>query len=257
MIDEVRKSIYSLFDKKGIAGRHLAAISFAVNINESIIDTNNSQRIFIPDLSAFGLDESDSEQIVIDYVYDTTNVKLSSVNQLMRMRSLNGKPFFFLLNEHDRNDIRYCLASGKVPGSIIFREYDNIESLGNIEEIDGDLGFSESNIKDLGKLKKITGSFWIAQSGKSIYTLLNSLDNLEYVGRDLNIKNSQIMSLGNLKYVGGTLNLRLTQISRLQNLEFIGGNLFLPKKLKGNIDTSKIIIEGKIKYFNDATKTIV
>ncbi|MCC6371962.1 MAG: hypothetical protein IT236_13240 [Bacteroidia bacterium] len=167
------------------------------------------------------------------------------------MKNIDNKPFFLLLNEHDRQNLKYCLAFGNIPGSVIFRDTDKITSLGNIEEIHGDLGFSNSSVSDLGNLKKVHGNIWFGQTFVQKFTNLLTLHKLEYVSGDVSLKNSPIISLGNLKHVGGNLNLRQTFVEDLGFVEYIGGNLLLPKDMKGKIDTSKTKIMGKIKYFND------
>lgn len=251
MTDELRHKIYEYLDNNGIAGYHLSSVSFTFDLNEQNSSQRAEKRLFRPKLSKFDLTADEDDQIILDYVYETTNIKIQSTNDLIKMRSIEGKPFFLLLNEHQRDKLKYCLAFGKIPGSVIFRNTDKVETLGNIEEIIGDLGFSDSSVKDLGKLRRVEGSIWIAQSGDGKFTKLKSLQELEFVGGDLSIKNSNIENLGKLKHVGGTLNLRQTFINNLGNLEFIGGNLLLPKELKGEIDTSKVKILGKIKYYDD------
>jgi hypothetical protein len=250
MTDELRHKIYEYFDNNGIAGYHLSSVSFTLDLNEQHFSKAREKRLFRPKLSKFNLTEDEADQIVLDYVYHTTNVKIQSTNDLINMRSIEGKPFFLLLNEHERDKLKYCLAFGKIPGSVIFRNTDKIETLGNITEICGDLGFSDSDVKDLGNLKRIEGSFWISQSG-STFTKLTSLQNIEYIGKDLHIKNSNISNLGNLKRVGGNLNLRESLVTDLGNVEYIVGNLLLPIELKGIIKTDKTVVQGKIKYFND------
>lgn len=251
MTDTLRQEIYSHFDKNGIAGSHLSSVSISFDITKKRIEPYTSQRIFQPKLSQFGLDSDEASQVIIDYVFHTTNIKIASVSELLQMRKINDKPFILLLNEHESDKIKYCLAFGTIPGSVIFRGTDDLETLGNIEEIIGDLGFSDSNINDLGKLKRVEGNIWIGQWGVSSFTKLKSLQELEFVGGDISIKNSNIENLGNLKRVRGNLNLRQTLVKDLGMVEFIGGNLLLPKELKGNIDTSKTTILGKIKYYND------
>jgi len=245
MSDRLRQKIYNYIDKNGIPGNHFGLIS----LNSDFTSSLKSERIFKPDLSKFDLSEDASEQVVIDYIFHTTNIKVSTSSELMHMKCIDGKPFFLILNEHEREKIRYCLAFGRIPGSVIFRN-DGIESLGNIKEINGDLGFSESIIKDLGNLKKVKGSIWIAQEA-NFFTQLKSLQNLEFVGGDLSIKNSPITSLGNLKYVGGNLNLRQTFVEDLGIVEFIGGNLLLSKDMKHIINSSKTEIRGSVRYYND------
>lgn len=251
MNEKLKTKIFSHFDKNGITGHHLGKISLSINLEENKLEPYKSQNFFKPYLIEFDLTDDELEETILDYVFYTTNIKINSVNELMKMKQIKGKPFFLLLNEHERAKIKYCLAFGRIPGSVIFRDRDKIETLGNIEEIIGDLGFSESNIRDLGKLRRVEGSIWIAQPLEGVFTNLKSLQELEYVGGDLSIKNSSIENLGKLKHVGGNLNLRKTIVKSLGNVEFIGGNLFLPKELKGEIDTTKIKIVGKVKYFDD------
>lgn len=251
MTDKLRQKIYRFIDKNGIPGRHFGTLSFAIELQDNLEITHPTKTLFKPDFTIFNLSENEAEQIVIDYVFETTNIQIKSASDLMELKSINNKPFFLILNEHERDKIKYCLAFGKIPGSVILRGTDKIKTLGNIEEVLGDIGFSDSSIEDLGKLKKVNGNIWITQGGKGIFTNLKTLGKLEYVGGDISLKNSSIISLGNLKYVGGNLNLRQTFIEDLGDVEFIGGNLLLPKELKGNIDTSKTKIIGKIKYYND------
>lgn len=225
----------------------MIAISFTQNNIFDTIEKSDPTPIFVPK-SQFGLSEKEIEDIILEYVFDTTNVRIKSINELMKLRSLNNQPFFLLLNEYESN-LKYCLAFGKIPGSIIFRHNDKFFSLGNIEEVLGDLAFSNSNIIDLGKLKRVEGSFWI--SAYNAPCKLKSLSDLVYVGKDLGLKHTDVTDLGNLEYVGGNLNLRNTNIFGFGKLKFIGGNLLLPMKLKGIINTEGIQIKGKILYFRD------
>ena len=251
MTDLLRQNIYNYIDKNGIPGQHLGYISFEMNTDDNVTVPNYSRKVFVPHFRQFDLSERESEQIVIDYVFHTANIRISSAVDLVMMKNIDNRPFFLLLNEHDSQNLKYCLAFGSIPGSVIFRDTDEIISLGNIEEIHGDLGFSNSSVNDLGNLKKVYGNLWIAQTFVEKFTNLSTLHKLEYVSGDVSLKNSPIQSLGNLKFVGGNLNLRQTFIDDLGLVEYIGGNLLLPKDLKGKIDTSKTKIIGKIKYFND------
>jgi hypothetical protein len=152
------------------------------------------------------------------------------------------------LEDNLNNQITFSLAFGKIPGSVTIRQGHKIKSLGNIEEINGDLALIGTALKSLGKLKTITGSLWIAQFEP--YTNLIDLENLEIVGKDLYLKGSPIQSLNKLKKVGGTLNLRKTDIQTLGDLEYVGNHIYLPKSKKNMFDFSKITIHGKVKYFN-------
>lgn len=245
MEDNIKQRIYKKLDSEGIIGRHQGTWSFSVDIDSAEMTTPVTERIFEPDLSEFGLSALETEQLIIDYVYDTVNVKISSVNELMRMRSVNGKPFFLLLESPKTT---YCLALSKIPYSVTFRKSDGIISLGYIEEINGTLGFMDSTVNDLGNLKKVNGGFWI---GGDTMSPLTSLFNLEYIGGDLNIKYSQITNFGNLTYIGGNLNLRNREPFSLGKLKHIGKNLMLSKRYKDKFNTEGIEILGKIKYFED------
>lgn len=247
MSENTKLEIYKKFDSEGIKGDHLGSMYISVNADLEEITNSGIQRIFQPDLSYYKLSQDKIEEIIIDYVFDTVNVRINSVNELMSMRSINGKPFFLLL---ESSKTTYCLALKKIPYSITLRKNDGIKSLGYIEEINGTLGLMSSSIVDLGSLKRVNGGFWVSAG---FDCPLKSLSNLEYVGEDLNIKYSQINDLGKLKYVGGNLNLRTREPFSLGNLEFIGKNLMLSKRYKDKFNLDGIQIQGKIKYFEDKT----
>ncbi|MBC7694522.1 MAG: hypothetical protein H7141_03655 [Burkholderiales bacterium] len=244
-MDAFKQSIYKKLDTEGIKGTHLSSFSFSVNEYSAKMSTQERQRVFDPDLSEFGLSGPETEDFIIDYVYDTVNVKISSVNELMQMRSVNGKPFFLLL---ESSKTTYCLALEKIPGAVTFRKDDGIISLGYIKEINGGLGFMDSTVNDLGTLKKVIGDFWVW--GDSV-SQLTSLFNVEFIGGDLNLKKSQITDFGALTHIGGNLNLRGKEPFSFGNLKYIGKNLMLSKKYKDKFITEDINIIGKIKYFDD------
>ncbi len=112
------------------------------------------------------------------------------------------------------------------------------------------MGISDSSIENLGDLKRIRKDFWI--SSYTVLSRLVSLDNLEYVGGDVSLRYSMVKDLGNLKKVGGKLSLRDTEIKDLGLLEYVGGDLYLPKKVQSQIDTSKVNVQGKIRFWNDS-----
>jgi len=240
--------IYHVFDKHGIPLKKNAIFSTNTDDLDFSKQQLSAEVLIQPDLSQFQIFEDEAEIIICRYVKETVGLVIQSFSELLGMRFQNERPFFVLLNEYDTTP-RLALASGTLDGSVSFRKDDKVTSLGNIEEILGDLGFSESGISSLGQLKKVHGSLWVAQSGIPMYTNLTSLGKLEYVGKDLTIKNSPINDLGALIYVGGNLNLRSTKISRLNENMFIGGNLFLSSNLKGNIDLSLVTIKESTRYY--------
>ncbi len=157
---------------------------------------------------------------------------------------------------------------GTINTNIVIRGL-HLKSLSKVTIINGSLGLSESAIEDLGNLKIINGSFWTSYSHVSsrLKTLgalekvtgdvslrntnLLTLGNLKYIGGKLS-PNTNLKTLGNLKYVGGTLNLKDSSIESLNGVEYIGGDLYLPKRLKGQINLTRITIKGRIKYFKES-----
>ena len=245
-MNNLKKLIYEHFDRHGITGKFMAKIRLSFASNEENY-SQSYKKVFIPQLNQFTLSEKEINQVIIDYIFDTTSYDIKSVNNLDKFSSINGLPFLLCLNEASEEKT-FSLAFGKIPGSVTIRSNHNIESLGNIEEINGDLGLIGSSIGSLGKLKKVSGSFWIAQF--SPYTNITDLNELEYVGGDLYLKNSPIRDLKNLKKVGGTLNLRSTRIESLGLLNSVRKNIYLPKELKDKFNLSDIFIGGKVKYFS-------
>ena len=126
-------------------------------------------------------------------------------------------------------------------GSLQFREWNNVESLGELEEIHGifDIRYSPKPTS-LGKLKRIEGKANLV--GTNIddlsplefvgYSLVlgsskvRSLGTLEYIGEDLSASDSMLEDLGNLKYVGKNALLSGTGISSLSKLEHVGTCLY-------------------------------
>jgi len=137
-----------------------------VNSDENEIDYSISRK-FQPNLP-LELSEKDQEEIIRQYIYDSIGLRIDDITELEKHRSANGKPLILLVNEHDRSELKFCIAYKKIPGSVIIRGLHQLKSLGEITEINGDLGFSNSEIENLGSLKKISGSFWIAQGGVNI-----------------------------------------------------------------------------------------
>jgi hypothetical protein len=114
-----------------------------------------------------------------------------------------------------------------IGGNLDLFRRDDIESLGNLVRVEGDLNLNVS---------------WG----------LRSLGNLEYVGGVLDLFNNKYLeSLGDLKYVGGTLRADYgSNISSLDNLKYVGGNLKLSHCLRlrslGNLE--KVV--GDLNIYN-------
>lgn len=239
--------IYKHLDENGFSITRSVSIKLGYDFESSQLIGGTENKFQITS-ETFGYSTDEFEKIILDYIFDTTNVEIDSLNDLENYTSLNKLPFIIqTLNETNNNSF-YSLAFGKIKGSLYITADETFESLGNISEVTGNITFRGSRIKSLGHLKKVGGSIFVRQFDPP-YTALQSLDNLEFVGGNLILQNTPINDLGNLKYVGGTLNLRNTNIKSLSQVEFIGGNLFLPKQLKGQDLFHNVTIQGKIKYF--------
>ncbi|MDP1744342.1 MAG: hypothetical protein Q8L90_02120 [Bacteroidota bacterium] len=148
-----------------------------------------------------------------------------------------------------QSDLQKLTTSNSINGNIVIRG-EHLKKLEKVETIDGFLGISDSDIESLGDLTEITGDFWT--SFHTVFSPLKSLGQLEKIGGDASFRYSNLSDLGNLKYVGGKLSLRDTPISDLGQLQFVGGDLYLPKRLKDNIDLNDIHVVGKIQFWNDS-----
>ena len=242
----MKEIIYRYFDNNGI--KVIAEKLFV--LNQDVGFATKNLLVYTATDYPFDFTADEMSNYFVDYIFDTTSVDIGSINNVDSFAVLNEMPFIVNAYNLNGNYHSLSLAFGKINGGITLHGSSGILSLGNIQEIDGDLVLSSTKLKSLGKLRKVNGSFWISQT-EGPFTWLKSLENLEYVQGDVNLKQSQITSLGALSFVGGNLNLRRTEITTLSNLKEIRGNLLLSKKLKEIIDLSRVVISGKVKYFND------
>ena len=248
-MSELRTRIYHHLDKNGFQGQFYVSMGVSVDVEEQNIKTIFPKTFRISS-NSFGLTDKEYEKIIIDYIYETTNIQINSLVNLENYSSVEGLPFIIEIFKSGENRSSFSLAFGTIDGTLALTDTDNIVSLGNIETINGDLCFRGSKIKSLGNLKFIRGSFYINQFDTP-FTYLTSVGKLEEVGGNLILKNSPVVHLGSLKRVGGTLNLRKTNIMCLSELEYVGGDLFLPKSKKETINVSKVTVGGNLKYFNN------
>lgn len=129
----------------------------------------------------------------------------------------------------------YILSGHIVPPS-------DIESLGNLVSVEGDLDLFASSIKSLGMLTSVTEDLDLSLTkklhslgnlrtvGGSIFmnrSKVKSLGNLISVQGDLQAEKSSVKSLDNLTHVGKALILTDSDVSSLGNLSFVGSNLYL------------------------------
>lgn len=146
--------------------------------------------------------------------------------------------------EDFRNDI-----SDKYVGSNIVLRGKLIENFNGFEKIKNSLSIIAPNLQSLGDLKVIDGNLSISSSAGR--PKLKSLGKLEKVNGEVYLRRSNISDLGALSYVNGKLNLRDTPINNLGFLKFVGGDFFLPKRLEGKVNLNKIEVQGKVRFWKD------
>ena len=124
--------------------------------------------------------------------------------------------------ESTQTEQRFFFRYKKWFGHLQFREWNNVDSLGELEEIDGifDIRYSPKP-SSLGKLKRIS------ESANFIGTNIECLSPLEYVGYSLSLGSSKVRSLGTLEYIGEDLRASDSMLEDLGNLKHVGKNAFL------------------------------
>lgn len=242
---DLKSKLYKQFDEEGIKGKRRSIVRLSIEPGETL-ETEEFPDVFLPSTDYYNLSHEIIEDLITNYIYDTTSFELTSAQDLKKLKNINGVPFILELNSDNPGEIIYTLAKRRVHGSVTIKG-SKITSLGNIEEIDGDLALIGSSIQSLGKLRKVTGSLWVAQFHP--FTSLEDLADLEYVGKDLYLKSSPIKNLSNLSKVGRTLNLRNTSIESLGKLSYVGHCFYLPKSRKEFFDLTGIHINGKVRYY--------
>jgi len=104
---------------------------------------------------------------------------------LQKYLEFKGNPRYIIVGDVDlvdRKDISDLGNLVGVEGDLNLR-YSSIESLGDLQFVDGELGLTKcQNIKTLGKLKKVDGYLNLS------YSSIKSLGELEFVFGDLMIQ---------------------------------------------------------------------
>lgn len=248
-MDDLKQNIYKAFDTEGIKLKPISKyiLTFDSETNETEENSAFSYIPFKPQRDKFELTDNEFINTVIDYIYDTTSIRIEKIDDLEKYPSIDNLPFILKINEYDNDATIFALAFGKIPGSITIRKEHKILSLGNIIEIEGTLGLSNTSVSSFGKLKKVNGSLWITYHNPN--STLFDLNEIEEIGGSLLLRRFPIRTLSKLKKVGGILNLRGTNIEDLGALEFVGDHLYLPKSKRGYFNFDNIHIGGKVKYF--------
>ncbi len=124
-------------------------------------------------------------------------------------------------------------------------EKSKIKELKSLQYIGGGAYFENSEIEDLGSLKIIEGDCLLSDTKN-----LKSLKNVEYIGGDLFIDESHVLDLGNLKYIGGDLFIDGSHVLDLGNLKYVGGRIFLNEAQKHYL-SDKIFEDNGNYYFRN------
>ena len=117
-------------------------------------------------------------------------------------------------------------------GSVELTDRRDVETLGSVIEIWGNLRAGHSSLRSLGNLTKVGGSVNLSKSP------IQSLGNLTHVfgNSGLSLGGTNIKSLGNLNFVKDDLYLKNTPFSRAANINtrqdilnkvLVGGTVFL------------------------------
>ena len=253
------EEIYNYIDSKGIPISVLSSFGININIEENpnnetylqkgvIIKRKSNGRKLKFNLP-FDLTQTEQENIVLNYLKDTTGYIFDNPHSLLDFPSLNGFPFILLLNEHNYDNRKISLGTSIIPGSLITRtKYHNygFRTLGKVEKVKGTLGI-DSEMDDLGNLKRVDRDLWFSQS---VNHVMKTFTNLKTIGGNLNLKNTKV-SLGSLESVRGNVNLRKSMVRDLGSLKFVGGNLFYSKVNEPFYDFTNIEIKGRIRGFKD------
>jgi hypothetical protein len=271
-------NIYNYIDHNGIPFKNLTSVSIRIQEDdilnrlqiesdetvdkiikkgELIFSTHNHQNIKVPDFpNRFNLDKKEQEEIVINWLKDTTGYIVNEFKTLFELPELNKNPFLLQVERGLRNYF-LVLATQVIKGDLIVREkyHSNhgflqenfIKTFGQITKINGTLGI-DGKMNDFGNLNEVSGDLWF--SNHVYQENLESIYPLKTVSGDLNLKNTHAC-LSSLEEVGGDLNLRKTTCYDLSSLRKVGGNILLSKSESDNYDFSKVEFKGKIKAYND------
>ena len=201
----------------------------------------------------FNLTNEEQEKIVLDWLFDTTGVRLKDFKKLLETPILNELPFLLIIEKDDKQKVILCKQV--IDGNLTIRQkykdgklqYNWINTLGRIEQVNGDM-YIDNVMRDMGNLKIINGN--LIFSNYVIQNLLESLYPIKVITGDLIVKNTYA-SLGIIEEIGGNLNLRKSKVRDLGNLKKVGGNILISKCNKEYYDFSNIEVLGKIRCYND------
>jgi hypothetical protein len=106
MNTDLKQKIYKYIDKNGIPIKRIATVSVTYKPNiyeENYLTDKFEQNLNSPDFSVlpelpFDISDTQMSQVVTDYIFDTTGVRIEHIGQILSNPYLNGIPFLLLLN---------------------------------------------------------------------------------------------------------------------------------------------------------------
>lgn len=249
-----KEKYYKYFDTNGIEFSNMTVFG---KIDSTSFKFQKVDEPFIKIHTPFNLTDDKVNQLVLDYIYDTTSVRIKSVNELPNYKSLNGHPFLIELQSDDNNSHkRFILPWKEVTGDTFFRgdKGSDYKGLSNTKVINGNLSIYDSALENIGNIEIIKGDFIFSASKESQIIKkckLKTLNPLKYVQGNVVIRSNSITTLGSLEFVGGNLSLRYSQVKDIGKLKVVGGNLLISKYNLKYMDLDNVLVMGKIRVYND------
>jgi hypothetical protein len=125
---------------------------------------------------------------------------------LQKFLERRGNPLYSIGGDLDLSytDIESLGNLTSVEGNLDLFGCKILTSLGNLTSVEGNLDLNRTNIESLGNLTSVGGTLYLSRE-------IKNLGNLTSVGGSLDLEHCEnLTSLGNLTSVGGSLDLRYT-----------------------------------------------
>jgi hypothetical protein len=160
-----------------------------------------------------------SATLIRDKVWAPGGPYFTNVTNLSRLREVN-------CNLWVGNNLEYIGGLEKVMGELSFSGND-VKLIDTIKEV-GKLNIHDGNVKSLGSIEKCHGKCRIASN-------CEDLGELKYVGGDLFIQSPNLISTGKVKVVKGNLRIRNTNVIDFPNLETVEGKVLVSRTMDPNV----------------------
>jgi hypothetical protein len=154
-----KEKYYKYFDTNGIEFSNMTVFG---KIDSTNFEFQEEDEPFIKIHTPFNLSDEQVNDLVLNYIKDTTGVKIESINDLPKYKNLNGKPFLIELQPDSTNIYhRYILPWEKLNGDVFFRGDKGVDynELPKTKTINGNLSIYNSQVTNLGGLEIVQGDF--------------------------------------------------------------------------------------------------